>query len=82
MESGDVEYVCGTKLGETGRGEELQMRWSTCTRPNMHTDTYTHTLTPQMRQLSHQTLSLARGIAVWVVGEELRRGAEEEERGN
>lgn len=76
--------MCGTKLGETARGEELQMRWSTCTRPNIHADThtYTRTLPPQMRHLCHQTLSLARGITVWVVGEERRRGAEEEERGN
>ena len=35
--------MCGMKLGETGRGEELQMRWSTCTHSNMHADTHTHT---------------------------------------
>lgn len=40
----------------------------TCTHTHAHW--HTHTLTLQIRQLGHQTLSLARGIAVWVVGEE------------
>lgn len=57
--------------------------WSTCAvegwerseapaRTCTLTHTRIHTLTPQIRQLSHQTLSLARGISVWVVGEEWR----------
>ncbi len=48
---------------------------------NIHTE-HAHTVTPRMRQLCHQTLTLARGRAVWVVGEERRRGAEVEEKGN
>lgn len=63
-----MEYMWRAMFEEWGTGEQLQMRWSTHAHTRMHTDT--HTLTLQIRQLGHQTLSLARGIAVWVVGEE------------
>lgn len=56
-----------------GGSEEVLTRWSTCSCPSMHTDT--QTLTPQIRQLVHQTLSSARGITVWVVGEYRRSGS-------
>lgn len=36
-----MEYVCGTMSGEMGRGKELQIRWSTCTRPTF-APTHTH----------------------------------------
>lgn len=89
-----MEYVCGTKLGETGRLEELQMRWSICIRPNIRANTHTHKHThARTRTHTHMYTDPADetimppnilisqgGITVWVVGEGRRRAADEEGR--